>query len=160
MRAMPDRDHLRRLPEVWARHPIYFLTICTFQRQPWLIRGPVVDLLVASWRASPAINGWRIGRFVVMPDHVHFFAQTASDGKTLSHFLRDWKRWTSGQIGQTLRLEPPVWQAEFFDHVLRSASSYDQKWIYVRENPVRAGLVARPEDWPHAGECDRLVFKL
>jgi len=59
-----------------------------------------------------------------------------------------------------MRLAPPIWQAEFFDHVLRSAHSYDQKWVYVRENPVRAGLVARPEDWPHAGESERLLLKL
>lgn len=46
----------------------------------------------------------------------------------------------------------PVWQRGFFDHVLRSDESYAQKWDYVRENPVRAGLVKRAEDWPYAGE--------
>jgi putative transposase len=103
-------------------------------------------MLIASWRASPAHSGWRIGRYVVMPDHVHFFAQPAPDSKTLSHFMRDWKRWTSGRISQVLHLEPPIWQAEFFDHLLRSTHSYEQKWNYVRENPVRAGFVAQPED--------------
>ena len=45
-----------------------------------------------------------------------------------------------------------LWQRRFFDHVLRSDESYAQKWNYVRENPVRAGLVAKAEDWPYAGE--------
>jgi REP element-mobilizing transposase RayT len=44
------------------------------------------------------------------------------------------------------------WQRRFFDHVLRNDESYAQKWNYVRENPVRAGLVAKAEDWPYAGE--------
>ena len=50
----------------------------------------------------------------------------------------------------------PIWQRGFFDHLLRSAESYGQKWNYVRENPVRARLVAKPEDWPYAGEIVRI----
>jgi REP element-mobilizing transposase RayT len=46
----------------------------------------------------------------------------------------------------------PVWQCRFFDHVLRSDESYAQKWNYVRDNPVRAGLVTNADDWPYAGE--------
>ncbi len=46
----------------------------------------------------------------------------------------------------------PIWQRGFFDHVLRSNESYSQKWNYVRENPVRAGLVENADDWPYAGE--------
>ena len=38
------------------------------------------------------------------------------------------------------------------DDLLRSAESYGQKWNYVRENPIRAGLVKKAEDWPYAGE--------
>ncbi len=49
-----------------------------------------------------------------------------------------------------------AWQAGFFDHVLRSSESYGEKWEYVRMNPVRAGLAARPEDWPYAGEIEAL----
>jgi hypothetical protein len=40
--------------------------------------------------------------------------------------------------------------------VLRGAESYEEKWWYVRDNPVRAGLVDRWEDWPHCGEPHRL----
>ena len=144
--GMPSRDHLRRLSEVWAKHPIYFLTLCTHRRQPILTRQRVPALLVDSWPASPGINGWHVGRYVVMPDHVHFFAQPVADCKTLSGFMRDWKRRTSGRIAEALQLEPPVWQREFFDHALRSPESYDQKWDYVRENPVRAGLAVKVDD--------------
>jgi len=42
--------------------------------------------------------------------------------------------------------------ARFFDHLLRNDESYAQKWEYVRENPVRAGLVHCSEDWPYQGE--------
>jgi REP element-mobilizing transposase RayT len=45
-----------------------------------------------------------------------------------------------------------LWQRGFFDHLIRNTESYAQKWDYVRENPVRAGLVSRREDWPFQGE--------
>jgi hypothetical protein len=48
----------------------------------------------------------------------------------------------------------PLWQPEFFDHLLRSGESMAEKWMYVRENPVRAGLVAQAEIWPYAGSVD------
>jgi REP element-mobilizing transposase RayT len=51
-----------------------------------------------------------------------------------------------------------IWQEEFFDHVLRSNESYSQKWDYVRENPVRAGLVEKAEDWPRQGEIESLIL--
>jgi putative transposase len=42
--------------------------------------------------------------------------------------------------------------AWLFDHVLRSDESYDEKWNYVKENPVRAGLVQIASEWPYQGE--------
>lgn len=55
-------------------------------------------------------------------------------------------------------VEPPIWQVDTFDHILRSAESYAEKWNYVRENPVRAALVAKSDDWPWQGEIQRLAF--
>jgi len=45
-----------------------------------------------------------------------------------------------------------------FHHRLRGGESYAQKWQYVRENPVRAGLVTRPEDWPYFGRVHEICF--
>jgi putative transposase len=55
-----------------------------------------------------------------------------------------------------LGIRQPVWQEEFFDHVLRSDESYSEKWDYVRQNPVRVGLVADADDWPWQGEIELL----
>ena len=46
----------------------------------------------------------------------------------------------------------PIWQRGFFDHVLRNDESYGNKWNYVKDNPVRAGLVSDPEKSPYSGE--------
>jgi putative transposase len=52
----------------------------------------------------------------------------------------------------------PIWQRGFFDHVLRSRESYSEKWNYVRENPVRAGLVKNADDWPFYGEIVDIYY--
>ena len=47
----------------------------------------------------------------------------------------------------------PAMATGFFDHILRNDESYTEKWKYVRENPVHAGVVQRAHDWPYQGEC-------
>jgi REP element-mobilizing transposase RayT len=108
-----------------------------------------------------------IGRYVVMPDHVHFSASPRDDtAKHLSVFVGCWKRTTTIRIRELQpaghqRMPRPTerpfaWPKEFFDHLLRSDESHAQKWDYVRHNPVRAGLVGDPDEWPYQGEIDVL----
>jgi putative transposase len=64
-------------------------------------------------------------------------------------------------LSKALRLDgiaAPHWQNDFFDHVLRSQELYEEKWHYVRENPVRAGLVKQWQDWPFGGEIFDLEY--
>jgi putative transposase len=103
-----------------------------------------------------------------MPDHVHFFCRAELDAKTLAKFMQRWKEWTSKRIVRELvvagtggpgqKLSGTIWQEEFFDHVLRSSESYSQKWDYVKENPARAGLVDRSDEWPWQGEIEPLML--
>jgi hypothetical protein len=62
-----------------------------------------------------------------------------------------WKEWTAKRLLAQVERSGSLWQEEFFDHVLRSEESFAEKWDYVRNNPVRARLVERAEDWPYAG---------
>jgi REP element-mobilizing transposase RayT len=156
--GMPERDHLHRLSQVWIKNPLYFLTVCCAGRRPVLQSALAANIIIRAWEASPKVGGWAIGRYVIMPDHVHFFARTQSAGKPLSGFMREWKCGTASQIIRAHALRPPLWQPEFFDHVLRSADSYSEKWDYVYRNPVRAGLVATPDAWPYSEECNLLAF--
>jgi len=74
------------------------------------------------------------GPYVVMPDHVHFFLTPASDdAKSLSSVMAKWKEWTAKRIITASGTVAPLWQAEFFDHALRSESSRTEKWNYMRQ---------------------------
>lgn len=153
---MSERVHLRRLGRVCIDHPVYFITTCTHDHRPILASAEALSILCLEWEAAKERHGWLVGRYVIMPDHVHFFcAEMASNSQhSLSRFVGAWKEWTAKKLAQTLPLPAQVWQKRFFDHVLRSEESYAEKWAYVRDNPMRAGLAADPESWPFRGFID------
>jgi putative transposase len=130
---------------------IVFLTVCTKNREPWLSNPEVHELLRRLWNSS---DSWRVGRYVLMPDHLHLFCAPAGVGRTLERWVAWWKRAVSVErAGFT-----GAWQREHWDRRLRRDESYDQKWEYVKSNPVRAGLVERAEDWPFQGVLNELTW--
>jgi REP element-mobilizing transposase RayT len=140
--AHPKR--LRRLTTVWIRQhaPTYFVTICTHDRQPVLANDRVHERFRNFIFDSNERYGWWVSCYVLMPDHLHLFA--ADSGQRVR--LGAWVKALKAVVGH----KEFKWQAGFFDHVLRSDESYAQKWEYIRNNPVRKGLVANPDDWPFA----------
>ena len=81
----------------------------------------------------------------------------------MSDFVGNWKSWTSRAINALGRprstpAATTLWQREFFDHVLRSSESYSEKWNYVRDNPVRAGLVSNASERKYAGGIETLML--
>ena len=103
-------------------------------------------------------KGAWLGAYVLMPDHLHAFVVIDDERIALSRWVKSLKN----TLSKTLRAQgvpSPHWQKGFFDHVLRSGESYSAKWHYVRENPVRAGLVREWNDWPFVGEIFDLEFK-
>jgi REP element-mobilizing transposase RayT len=88
---------------------------------------------------------------VIMPDHVHllFTALRDSEGWTfaLPEILRAIKWSSARNINKLTGRTGPEWQDESFDHVLRGDESLRETIEYIRQNPVRKGLVAKPEEY-------------
>jgi REP element-mobilizing transposase RayT len=150
-----DRPH--RLDLIYINQPLYFVTFATRDRK----RIPSLDVAqaVLEQYAHRAIENFNValGRYVIMPDHVHLFVRSGKD-VTLSLWIGGLKRAMAVALlkeTQATRLPPQrtaLWQPGFFDHILRTNESYGEKWNYVRNNPVRAGLVKNAGDWPYQGE--------
>lgn len=146
-----------RLSSVFTNNPLYFVTACTYRRRALLANGAVNDAFVRFAQRAFADYNIAVGRYVIMPDHAHLFV-CGSDDFELGRWIGTLKQSLAKSVIQEKTSEP-FWQRGFFDHVLRSEESYGQKWNYVRDNPVRAGLVGHGDDWPYAGEIiviDRL----
>ena len=94
--------HLRRLERVWVDWPIYFITTCTFERRPILSSSDIAAIFVQEWWTAHQRHGWAIGRYVIMPDHVHFFCRAELSAKPLRIFMQKWKQWTSKRIGRDI----------------------------------------------------------
>jgi putative transposase len=151
------RQRLRRLQGIYPRSPIYFITACTARRRPLLARSDVHDALLAYATAGPEHGVW-IGRFILLPDHLHFFAAFDDERISLSALMKSLKNAMS-KVLRDADVPPPHWQKGFFDHVLRSGESYSAKWDYVTENAVRAGLVQKAADWRYHGEVWPLEYR-
>ena len=156
-RAENDGDRperLRRLDRVYLPSPVYFVTACTADRKPILASEQVYDALLDYAATGPQHGAW-IGAFVLMPDHIHFFVALDEEKVPLSPFVKSLKNALSKAL-RRIAISSPHWQKGFFDHVLRSEESYDEKWQYVRDNPVRAGLAPSWDAWPFKGEIHPL----
>lgn len=150
----PSRKTPVHLPpkEGFNRPTIIFVTVCTEKRQPILCSSEVHSVLLDAWRIA---NVWIVGRYVIMPDHIHLFCAPATvDFAPLAKWIHYWKSLSSRSWPH--RNEQPVWQKSFWDTQLRRGTSYDEKWEYVRQNPVRKNLVQAAQAWPYQGEMNKL----
>jgi putative transposase len=92
--------------------------------------------------AISAAEEWYVELLLLMPDHLHMLIAVSGEA-SLSKLIRDFKRIAA-------RKQKIEWQWNFFDHRLRHDESETEKYDYICENPVRAGLVRSAEDWPFA----------
>jgi len=151
---MPDDSQPQRnrpvhgvIPAI-GRPTIVFVTVCTKDRARWLASENVHSLLRSIWEDPLS---WLVGRYILMPDHIHLFAGLAGKEVTLEGWVRYWKT----QYRKRATDPTQEWQDGHWDRRLRNEESYECKWEYVRTNPVRHGLVARAEEWPYQGTiCD------
>ena len=84
---------------------------------------------------------------VLMPDHLHVVVAPSERGGRLGNFSAALKRWMRKELNASWE-----WQPGCFDRLLRSHESLHEKWLYIQENPVRAGFVKEWKDWPYRFE--------
>jgi len=138
----------RRLPHLQKADCDLFITFCAGTLAP--LPAAARDLVLGHCLRE---HGERIRLYavVVMPDHVHLLLTPRRDSEgwpfPLVDILQCMKSATAHRINKLLHLSGPVWEEESFDHVLRSDESLKEKCEYIRQNPVRRGLVQRPEEY-------------
>jgi REP element-mobilizing transposase RayT len=85
-----------------------------------------------------------------MPNHVHVLFQPMN-GWTVAKIVASWKKFTARRICDGLRDHgkgiAPVWHREYWDRYIRDQRHFQRTILYIHANPVKAGLVARAENW-------------
>ena len=144
-----------RLSRIFDQRPLYFVTFCTYKRKRWLAKDEILSAFVSFAQRAEHDFNVAVGRYVLMPEHIHLFVRGELDF-VLGQWVGRLKQ-ALAKAGGLSSTRGQIWQEGSFDHILRSDESYAQKWEYVRQNPVRAGLIDRADDWPYQGpRRDRL----
>jgi REP element-mobilizing transposase RayT len=90
---------------------------------------------------------YRLSAWVVMPNHMHMLI-TPDPEWSLSTIMKDSKSFTSHEANKILRQSGKFWMEDYFDRYVRDAKHFDNAIAYIENNPVKAGLCKKPEDWP------------
>lgn len=101
-------------------------------------------------------HAFRIDTFTVMGNHYHLIIKPINNAN-LSRIMQ----WIMGVFAMTYnrlyKMKGHLWQDRFYSRIIQSLRELIELFRYIDENPVRAGLTARPLDWPFGGLAHRLA---
>jgi hypothetical protein len=84
--------------------------------------------------------------WVIMPNHVH--ALFTLRDVPLAELLKAWKGTSANAVHRLLGRRGPLWQEDCWDRYMRDEAHFHKAQRYIESNPVKAGLVQQPGDWP------------
>jgi putative transposase len=123
---------------------LHFVTFSCHNREPLLRTPRASDVFEGMLEKVRRWYGFYVCGYVVMPAHVHLLVSEPERG-ALSLALQMLKQ----NVARELRLPEgsPFWQPRYYDFNVWSEAKRVEKLRYIHRNPVRRGLVQRPEDW-------------
>ena len=127
----------------------YSLTFCTYQRRALFTDTDLVHVMRTQILRAGAERSFEISAYCFMPDHLHLLVRGSNQDACLPRFAKHAKQ-LSGYHGRR-HTRRKIWQAGFFDRLLNEAEDARGVIAYLLMNPVRAGLAARPEEYPFSG---------
>lgn len=145
--AKPIRVRIRRAV---VDEGLYFITTVTHQRKP-VFTHPEIAHLRTVLRAVKAHHPFTMRAYVFLPDHLHLLLRVGAD-TDISKLMHSFKRNATVAYKEAHGIEGnfSLWQRGFWDHVIRNERDFKNHLDYIHYNPVKHGLVQRPEDYPHS----------
>jgi len=126
------------------------------QSGPLHLRNPAIARLTvdAFLHGADSLRFYELHAYVVMANHVHLLITPLVDLAKITHSL---KRFTAREANRILALTgKPFWQDESYDRLVRDCDEFERIRRYIEYNPVRAGLVTLPEEYPWSSARRRL----
>jgi putative transposase len=122
------------------------LTLCADRGRPFDDAKLATMVCDSVERCSELCRYSLIG-FTLMPDHLHVLFSPADSGIALDRWMGRFQSYTTNESVK-LGGRAPLWQRSGNDHVCREEETAETVLMYIVNNPVRAGLVERWQDWP------------
>jgi putative transposase len=142
----------------------FFVTICTANKQPYFSDPNISEEIVSELEYRRLRREIRLFCYCIMPDHIHLFIALeenyikkagAFGERTLQNWVSAFKRHTSRMLSKMDDVKP-LWQQNFYDHILRRDESLIEICQYILNNPVRKGMVSTWEGYPYSKIVDPL----
>jgi REP element-mobilizing transposase RayT len=124
----------------------YFVTVCAHRREPIFRTPTIIDPLLRLLFDSTSRCAFVVGAYCFTPDHVHLLLLARSDAADLLECVRRYKQITAFEYKR--RTERALWQPGYFARTLRNDEETETVARYILENPVRAGLSRKFQDYP------------
>jgi putative transposase len=126
-----------------------FLTFCTSRRVEVFRDRDFVDVMLREILRTAGAFDMSVTAYCFMPDHLHLLVEGCSGATDLTAFVHQAKQRTAFVASRSHNIR--LWQPSYYDRLLRDEDATISVARYVIENPVRAGLVASPQDYPFLG---------
>jgi putative transposase len=124
----------------------YFFIVVRLLRPREKFTEPDFVLLARAFKRARALHPFHLTAWVFLPDHWHCIGAPVYP-VTISLAMKSVKQSSMSAVNPSRGADGELWQPRFFDRALRTVKEYNEKVEYIHLNPVRAGLVSRPEDW-------------
>ena len=142
------RIYQRRLPHYEDPGNVYFITFNTATGYDLTDNDKDVTLAAIKYHAD---KKYKLYACAIMKTHVHLIIYPLKDYKgnffSLAQIMHSIKSYSAHKINKILDKEGSIWLDENYDRIIRDDMDYIEKMNYIIYNPVKAGLVERPEDY-------------
>ena len=148
------RDSLRLSRFDYSSRRVYFVTIVVADRRPVFLEQRLASATTNRLLELRGRLGFKLYCYCLMPDHFHTLIGVGDSGRSLGEICGAFKSLTTRDYWRCH--QGKLWQRQFYDHVIRNEVDFFETLEYIEMNPVRKGLVRRPDEWPYTGKVDVL----
>ena len=140
--SKPPRDHAR------IGTNTYFVTASAWGHRSLFQSQRIASLLINTLSHYRSAQKYLLHEFVIMPNHIHLMFTPSEI--TLERAMQFVKGGFSYRVKKELGIDAEVWARGYVDHRIRDQNDYERHLSYVRNNPVKAGLVKLAEEYPYS----------
>jgi len=137
-----------KLKHIYIKEYPYAATTVTANREPIFEEKQAADILLEAILFGKRQKWYYLLSFVIMPDHMHVIIIPKE--KNISEGMKSIKGFPARKVNSILSRRGSIWQSGFYDYILDSEEKLLTRIRYIEDNPLRKGMVTRPEDYEYS----------